>query len=102
MVDVIGWRLDDVVKHIRGKKDTTVRLEILPADAGVDGKHELISLVRQKVSIEEQAAKKKVIEIKDAGVTRKIGVIDLPSFYSDFGARREGDKNFKSATRDVA
>ncbi len=102
MVDVIGWRLDDVVKHIRGKKNTTVRLEILPADAGVDGKHEVISLVRQKVSIEEQAAKKKVIEIKDAGVTRKIGVIDLPSFYSDFGARREGDKNFKSATRDVA
>lgn len=102
MVDVIGWRLDDVVKHIRGKKDTTVRLEILPSDAGVDGKHELISLVRQKVSIEEQAAKKKVIEIKDAGVTRKIGVIDLPSFYSDFGARRDGDKNFKSATRDVA
>ncbi len=58
MVDVIGWRLDDVVKLIRGKKDTTVRLEILPADAGVDGKHELITLVRQKVSIEEQAAKK--------------------------------------------
>ncbi|RDI96850.1 tail-specific protease [Dyella solisilvae] len=102
MVDVIGWRLDDVVKHIRGKKNTTVRLEILPADAGVDGKHEMISLVRQKVSIEEQAAKKKVIEVKDAGVTRKIGVIDLPSFYSDFGARREGDKDFKSATRDVA
>lgn len=102
MTDVIGWRLDDVVKHIRGKKDTTVRLEILPADAGVDGKHEMISLVRQKVSIEEQAAKKKVIEIKDAGVTRKIGVIDLPSFYSDFGARREGDKDFKSATRDVS
>lgn len=102
MVDVIGWRLDDVVKHIRGKKDTTVRLEILPADAGVDGKHELISLVRQKVSIEEQAAKKKVIEIKDGDVSRKIGVIDLPSFYSDFGARREGDKDFKSATRDVA
>jgi carboxyl-terminal processing protease len=102
MVDVIGWRLDDVVKHIRGKKDTTVRLEILPADAGVDGKHQMISLVRQKVSIEEQAAKKKVIEVKDGNVSRKIGVIDLPSFYSDFGARREGDKDFKSATRDVA
>jgi carboxyl-terminal processing protease len=102
MVDVIGWRLDDVVKHIRGKKDTTVRLEILPSDAGVDGKHEMITLVRQKVSIEEQAAKKKIIEVKDGNVSRKIGVIDLPTFYSDFGARREGDKNFKSATRDVA
>ncbi|WNL45806.1 carboxy terminal-processing peptidase [Dyella sp. BiH032] len=102
MIDVIGWRLDDVVNRIRGKKDTTVRLEILPADAGLDGKHEVVTLVRQKVSIEEQAAKKKIIDIKDGNVSRKIGVIELPTFYSDFGARREGDKNFKSATRDVA
>ena len=102
ITDVIGWRLDDVVNLIRGKKDTTVRLEILPADTGVDGKHEVVSLVRKKVSIEEQAAKKKVVEIKDGEVTRKIGVIELPTFYSDFGARSAGDKNFKSATRDVA
>ena len=102
MVDVIGWRLDDVVNKIRGKKDTTVRLEIVPADAGLDGKHELVTLVRKKVSIEEQAAKKKIIDIKDGQVSRKIGVIDLPTFYSDFGARRDGDKDFKSATRDVA
>ncbi|MDW2982863.1 MAG: carboxy terminal-processing peptidase [Rhodanobacter sp.] len=102
IVDVIGWRLDDVVNLIRGKKDTTVRLEVIPADVGVDGKHEMVTLVRKKVSIEEQAAKKKVVEVKDGEVTRKIGVIELPTFYSDFGARSAGDKNFKSATRDVA
>jgi carboxyl-terminal processing protease len=102
LTDVIGWRLDDVVNRIRGKKDTTVRLEILPADAGLDGKHEIVTLVRKKVSIEDSAAKKKIIDIKDGDVTRKIGVIELPSFYSDFGARSEGDKDFKSATRDVA
>ena len=102
ITDVIGWRLDDVVNRIRGKKDTTVRLEVLPAEAGLDGKHEMITLVRKKVSIEESAAKKKIITIKDGDVSRKIGVIDLPSFYSDFGARSEGDKNFRSATRDVA
>lgn len=102
MTDVVGWRIDDVVNLIRGKKDTIVRLEIVPGDQGTDGKHETITLVRKKVTIEEQAAKKKVIEITDAGVTRKIGVIELPMFYSDFGARSEGDKNFKSATRDVA
>ncbi|HZY32207.1 MAG TPA: carboxy terminal-processing peptidase [Rhodanobacter sp.] len=102
IVDVIGWRLDDVVNLIRGKKDTTVRLEVIPADVGVDGKHEMVTLVRKKVSIEEQAAKKKIIDIKDGQVSRKIGVIDLPTFYSDFGARRDGDKDFKSATRDVA
>ena len=102
ITDVIGWRLDDVVNRIRGKKDTTVRIEILPADAGLDGKHETVTMVRKKVSIEESAAKKKIIEIKDGAVTRKIGVIELPSFYSDFGARSEGDKDFRSATRDVA
>jgi carboxyl-terminal processing protease len=102
IVDVIGWRLDDVVNLIRGKKDTTVRLEVIPADVGVDGKHEMVTLVRKKVSIEEQAAKKKVVDIKDGDVTRKIGVIELPAFYSDFGARSAGDKDFKSATRDVA
>ncbi len=102
LTDVVGWRLDDVVNQIRGKKDTTVRLEILPADAGVDGKHEIVTLVRKKVSIEESAAKKKIVDIKDGDVTRKIGVIELPTFYSDFGARSAGDKDFKSATRDVA
>ncbi len=102
ITDVIGWRLDDVVNLIRGKKDTTVRLEVLPGDTGLDGKHDIVTLVRKKVSIEEQAAKKKIVEIKDGAVTRKIGVIELPTFYSDFGARSAGDKNFKSATRDVA
>jgi carboxyl-terminal processing protease len=102
MVDVVGWRQDDVVKIIRGKKDTTVRLEILPADVGLDGKHQLVTLVRKKVTMEEQAAKKKIIDIKDGTVDRKIGVIDLPTFYQDFGARRAGDNNFKSATRDVS
>ncbi|MBB3227740.1 carboxyl-terminal processing protease [Luteibacter sp. Sphag1AF] len=102
MVDVVGWRQDDVVKLIRGKKDTTVRLEILPADVGLDGKHEFVALVRKKVTMEEQAAKKKVIDVKDGDVTRKIGVISLPTFYQDFAAHRAGDPNFKSATRDVA
>jgi carboxyl-terminal processing protease len=102
LTDVIGWRLDDVVDKIRGAKDTTVRLEILPADAGPDGKHLTVAMVRKKVSIEEQAAKSSVIDIKDGDVSRKIGVISLPTFYQDFDARRRGDKDFKSATRDVA
>ncbi len=101
IVDVVGWRLDDVVEKIRGAKDTIVRLEILPADAGPDGKHITLALVRKKVSIEEQAAKKSVIEVKNATHTRRIGVISLPTFYQDFDARRRGDKNYKSATRDV-
>ncbi|WP_158881415.1 carboxy terminal-processing peptidase [Rhodanobacter sp. L36] len=102
LVDVVGWRIDDVTNLIRGKKGTTVRLEVLPADAGPDGKHVMVTLVRDKISLEDAAASKKIIDIKDGDVTRKIGVIELPSFYSDFGARSEGDKDYKSATRDVA
>ena len=102
LTDVIGWRLDDVVEKIRGTKDTIVRLEILPADAGPDGKHEIVSIVRKKVSIEEQAAKSSVIETKDGDITRRVGVITLPTFYEDFEAHSRGDKDYKSATRDVS
>jgi carboxyl-terminal processing protease len=102
IVEVLGWRIDDVVALIRGAKDSTVRLDVLPADAGTDGKHVTIALVRKKISMEEQSAKKSIIEVKDAGVKRRIGVISLPTFYQDFEARRKGDKDFKSATRDVA
>ena len=102
LVDVVGWRSDDVVNKIRGKKDTTLRLELLPADAGPDGKHVIVPLVRKKVIVQEQSAKKKILTITDGGITRKIGVIDLPTFYSDFGARSQGDPQYKSASRDVA
>lgn len=101
MVEVIGWRLDDTVDLIRGAEGSTVVLDILPADAGLDGIHKRVILVRKKINLEQQAAKKSIIEVKEAGITRKIGVISLPVFYQDFAARQKGDKNFKSATRDV-
>jgi carboxyl-terminal processing protease len=99
--DVLGWRIDDVVQLVRGEKDSTVRLDVIPADAGPDGKHVSVSLVRKKINMEEQSAKKSIMEVKDGGVKRRIGVISLPTFYLDFEARRRGDKDFKSATRDV-
>ncbi|UVW26925.1 carboxy terminal-processing peptidase [Massilia sp. H6] len=100
--DVLGWRLDDVVQLVRGQKGTTVRLDVLPGDAGPDAKPVAVSMVRKKISMEEQAAKKSIIEVKDGGVKRRVGVISLPTFYLDFEARRRGDKDFRSATRDVA
>jgi carboxyl-terminal processing protease len=102
LTEVLGWRIDDVVTQIRGAKDSVVRLDVLPADAGTDGKHTQIALVRKKISMEEQAAKKSIIEVRDGAVKRRVGVIALPTFYQDFEARRKGDKEFKSATRDVA
>ncbi|WP_183848923.1 MULTISPECIES: carboxy terminal-processing peptidase [unclassified Rhizobium] len=100
--EVVGTRLDEVVQLIRGKKGSVVRLDILPADAGPDGTHRVVSLVRDKISLEKQAARKTVLSVNDGGVTRKIGVITLPTFYEDFEARHKGDKDYKSASRDVA
>ena len=100
-VDVIGWRITDVVQLIRGPKETTVRLEILKAKDGALAKPEIISLVRDKVKLEEQAAKKKVIQVTNGGIDYKIGVITIPIFYSDFEGLNEGDKDSKSTAVDV-
>lgn len=98
IVDVIGWRLDDVVALIRGPKGTTVRLEVLPAAQGPEGRSRIITLVRDEIKLEEQAARSEVIELEGGG---RIGVIDVPTFYSDFAAQARGDRNFRSTTRDV-
>ncbi|MBY3326516.1 carboxy terminal-processing peptidase [Rhizobium laguerreae] len=100
--DVVGTRLDEVVQMIRGKKGSVVRLDILPADAGAEGTHRVISLVRDKISLDKQAARKIVLSVKAGDVTRKIGIITLPVFYEDFEAKRKGDEDYKSASRDVA
>ena len=102
MMDVMGWRLDDTVALIRGAADSVVLLDVLPADAGPDGKHKLVSLTRKKISLEEQAAKKSVHSITDEKTTHRIGVISLPTFYEDVAGRQKGLEDYKSATRDVA
>jgi len=102
VVEVLGQRLDDTVALIRGAEDTTVRLDVLPAETDLDGKHKLISLIRKKISLDKQAAKKSIINITEGRRTRHIGVITLPGFYQDFAAHQRGDKDYKSATRDVA
>ena len=102
MTDIQGWRLDDSVALIRGATDSVVQLDILPADAGPDGKHKRVSLVRKKITLEEQAAKKSILAVKDKNGEQRIGVITLPTFYQDFEAKSRGERNFKSATRDVS
>ena len=102
MVDVIGWRLDEVVKLIRGPKGSTVRLEVIPAsNPPSDQTSKVVTITREAVKLEEQAAKKKVLELKHEGRDYKLGVIELPAFYLDFKAFRAGDPNYKSTTRDV-
>lgn len=101
LVDVIGWRLDDVVALIRGEKGSVVRLQVIPANTSNTEKTKIIRIVRDTVKLEDQAAKKHVINISHGGKNHKVGVIDIPIFYMDFDAMRDGDPNFKSTTRDV-
>ncbi len=100
-VDVIGWRITEVVKLIRGPKETSVRLQILRAKDGVTAKPEEISIVREKVKLEDQAAKQKIIEVNNNGVAYRIGVITIPNFYTDFEGSRNGENNTKSTVVDV-
>ena len=102
MVDVIGWRLDEVVKLIRGPKGSVVRLEVIPAsNAPNDQTSKIVSITREAVKLEEQAAKKSILNLKQDGKNYKLGVIEIPAFYLDFKAFRAGDPNYKSTTRDV-
>jgi len=98
---VIGWRLDEVVQLIRGKKDTIVRLDVIPASSTDSSESKIVQIVRNTVKLEEQSAKSEIIEVEQFGHKRKIGVIDIPAFYIDFQALQKGEKDFKSTTRDV-
>src|SRR5579864_4170235 len=99
--DVIGWRLDDVVQLIRGKAGTTVRLQVLPAGAAPGSGEKVLQFVRNKVTLEAQAAHKDVKTVVRNGRTLKIGIITVPGFYQDIAAQNAGDQNYRSTTRDV-
>ncbi len=99
IVDVIGWRIDDVVQLIRGPKKTVVKLKILSGNNREESK--IVSITREKVKLEDQSAKKKLVEITRDGIKYKIGVISLPTFYLDFEAFFKRQENYKSTTRDV-
>lgn len=102
MVDVIGWRLDEVVKLIRGPKGSVVRLEVIPAsNAPNDQSSKIVAITREAVKLEEQAAKKSVLDLEQDGRSYKLGIIEIPAFYLDFKALRAGDSDYKSTTRDV-
>ncbi|NVK39049.1 MAG: carboxy terminal-processing peptidase [Gammaproteobacteria bacterium] len=101
MVDVIGWRLDEVVDLIRGPKDSTVRLDIV-SGSGQTETHRTISIVRDEVKLEDRAAQSEVLKVKRDDKDYKLGVIDIPAFYADFEAKNANDPNYRSTTRDVS
>ncbi|MFZ1519794.1 MAG: carboxy terminal-processing peptidase [Ignavibacteriaceae bacterium] len=99
--DIVGWRITDAVKLIRGAKGTTVKLQIIKAGSDLSAKPIEISLIREKVKLEDQAAKGNILEIINKDKPFRIGVIDIPKFYNDFEGQRNGDGNYKSTTKDV-
>jgi carboxyl-terminal processing protease len=99
--DVIGWRLDDVVQLIRGKAGTTVRLQVLPAGAAPGTPEKMYEFVRNKVTLEAQAAQKTVKSVQRSDRTLRVGVITIPGFYQDIAAQNAGDDDYRSTTRDV-
>ncbi len=101
MVDVVGWRIDEVVQLIRGPKGTVVRMDIIPVDSNDNHTTRMVRIVRNKVRLEEQAAQKKVLDIEREGRKYKIGVIDVPTFYADFRAMNAGETDYRSTTSDV-
>jgi carboxyl-terminal processing protease len=101
MVDVVGWRLDDVVQLIRGPVGTSVRLTIQPSNAPPGAQERIVTLPRAKITLEAQASKKELRKVKRGDQELKIGVITVPSFYQDYNARAAGDDNYRSTTRDV-
>jgi len=102
LINVIGARIDDVATLVRGPKGSSVKLALVNGDVDrADGTH-TVTLVRNKIVFAEAAAKKSIIQIDDGRSARKIGVITLPIFYQDFDARKRGEQDYKSATRDVS
>ncbi len=99
--DIIGWRIDNAVSKIKGPKGTTVRLKVIPVGQELSSKPQIITLVREKIILADQSAKKTVKTVENDGKPYKIGIIKIPAFYADFKAANAGDPNYKSTTRDV-
>jgi carboxyl-terminal processing protease len=101
LIDVIGWRLDDVVQKIRGPGGTVVRLQLLPAGAAPGSVQKVVDFTRNRVSLEAQASHKAMRTVVRNGKEIKVGIITVPSFYQDYDASRAGAKDYRSTTRDV-
>ena len=98
-VDIVGWRTDEVVELIRGPKGSPVLLKVMAAEPGTDTR--TVEIVRDVVKLEEQAASKSWLDLRQRDRTHRIGVVTVPTFYIDFKALRDGDPNYTSTTRDV-
>lgn len=99
--DVVGWRLDDVVDLIKGPAGTKVKLKVIPGEGGLNAPPFELVLARDKIKLEDEAARYELFQVNRNGRDLKIGVINIPSFYMDFEGFSKGDPDYRSTTRDV-
>jgi carboxyl-terminal processing protease len=99
IVDVVDMNLNEVVKLIRGKRGTIVRLKVIPVGQTAP---KIYDITRAKIELKDSEARGEVIEQgrKPDGTPYRIGVINLPSFYMDMAGARQGQAEYKSSTRD--
>ena len=101
LIDVIGWRIGDVVELIRGPENTVVKLQILSSGAIPGASEKIINITRNQVKLEDQAAKSNIISVPRENTEWNIGVITIPSFYRDFKSMMDGNRDYASTTKDV-
>jgi carboxyl-terminal processing protease len=99
--EIIGWRIDNAIKLIRGDKGTVVRLKLLPQGKAVSDPTKTVEIVREKIVLKDQLAKKEIRTYQQNGKSVKIGIINVPAFYVDFDAAKAGNPNYQSTTHDV-
>ncbi len=95
-VDVVGWRIDEVVDLIRGEIGTELEIEFISFESE-DDTRKLVTLKREEIKLEDRAVKSEIIEMND----NKIGIIDLPSFYIDFDEYQKRNKEYRSSSKDI-
>ncbi len=100
LIDVIGWNLNEVVKLIRGPQGSEVTLQIMPLDSNLESPY-LLTLKRDEVQLEDQAASSVIEELQMNDRTYSIGIITIPSFYQDFRAKKRNEETFRSTSEDV-
>ena len=99
--NLVGWRIDNAIALIRGTKGTIVRLQILPKGSSTASKPKVVEMVREKIILKDESAKKEIKTYQSNGKTLKIGIISVPAFYIDFNDYKSGNPNYKSTTHDV-